>query len=115
MVIHSHIVLRYQLLVQLNHHTMGQFTTTFQTQKKYFSTDITKSYEWRIEQLNRLSRLLKENQDVLCDALGKDFKTVRYEQIFEVLALLGTIENVKSRLKTWMLPEETDLKQALKD
>lgn len=87
----------------------------FETQKTYFSTDITKSYDWRTDQLNRLERLIKENEDALSNALYRDFKTVYYEQIFEILALLSTIANVKSQLKTWMVPELTELKQALKD
>jgi len=94
---------------------MNQFIEIFQKQRQYFSTDVTKTYEWRIDQLNRLERLIKENEDELCNALSEDFKTVYYEQIFEILALLGTIANVKSQLKTWMLPEATELKQALKD
>jgi aldehyde dehydrogenase (NAD+) len=94
---------------------MNQFTKIFHKQKTYFSTDVTKTYEWRVDQLNRLERLLRENEDALCNALHKDFKTVYYEQIFEVLALLGTIANVKSQLKGWMLPEAAELKPALTD
>jgi aldehyde dehydrogenase (NAD+) len=94
---------------------MNQFMQIFDNQKAYFSTDVTKSYEWRIDQLNRLERLLRENEDVLCTALYKDFKTVYFEQTFEIVALLGTIASVRSQLKVWMQPEETELKQALKN
>lgn len=95
--------------------TVQNIKEIFQQQKAYFSTDISKSYEWRIDQLNRLERLLKENEKELCAALANDFKTVFYEQTFEILALLGTIAQVKSQLHSWMLPEPTELKQALTD
>ena len=94
---------------------MNQFTQTFEAQKSYFASDITKSYEWRIDQLDRLERLLKENEEALCNALYKDFKTVRYEQTFEILGLLGTVNNVKSQLKEWMKPEKTKLKKELEE
>jgi hypothetical protein len=33
----------------------------FDKQRAYFATDVTKTYEWRVDQLNRLSLMLKEN------------------------------------------------------
>ncbi len=53
---------------------MGQFQDTFDRQKKYFLTNLTKSYEWRVEQLDRLHRLLSENHRQFLDAVGRDFK-----------------------------------------
>jgi hypothetical protein len=38
--------------------TASRFSDLFDRQKAYFNTNITKSYEWRIDQLDRLSRLL---------------------------------------------------------
>jgi len=32
----------------------------FNKQKAYFASDATKTYEWRIDQLNRLTRMPKE-------------------------------------------------------
>ena len=36
----------------------------FNKQKAYFASDATKTYEWRVDQLNRLIRMLKENEDI---------------------------------------------------
>ena len=94
---------------------MNAFQDIFDSQKNYFFSDITKSYEWRIEQLNRLERLLTENQNEFYEALGKDFKTCYFEQVFEVLGLLGTIAHTKSELSNWMRPEKCELKQMLID
>src|SRR5262249_14150048 len=33
----------------------------FNRQKEYFATNITRSYEWRVDQLDRLARLLSEH------------------------------------------------------
>ncbi|MDQ0595059.1 hypothetical protein QFZ37_003428 [Chryseobacterium ginsenosidimutans] len=33
---------------------------------------MTKTYEWHIDQLNRLEKMLVENQDVFCQALKTD-------------------------------------------
>lgn len=92
---------------------MNQFQELFDKQKDYFNTDITKSYEWRIEQLDRLERLLTEKQDEIKEALGKDFKTASNEQAFEIMAPLGTIAFTKSQLKEWMKPVPAPMPKAL--
>ena len=55
--------------------TANRFSDLFDRQKAYFNSNITKSYEWRIDQLDRLSRMLSENMDALSEAVGSDFKT----------------------------------------
>src|SRR5215813_11808042 len=80
------------------------FSDLFDRQRAYFNTNITKSYEWRIDQLDRLSRMLSENMDALSEAVGRDFKTAVSEKIFEVAAPLGLIEATKAQLRSWMQP-----------
>jgi aldehyde dehydrogenase (NAD+) len=58
---------------------MQNFREILERQKAYFNTDVTKSYEWRIDQLDRLERLLKENSEAFYEALQKDFKTASSE------------------------------------
>jgi aldehyde dehydrogenase (NAD+) len=36
---------------------MNPFQQLFDKQKTYFATDVTKSYAWRIDQLNRFKKL----------------------------------------------------------
>jgi aldehyde dehydrogenase (NAD+) len=83
---------------------MQNFREILERQKAYFNTDATKSYEWRIDQLDRLERLLKENAEAFYEALQKDFKTASSEYVFEVQAPLGTIEFTRSQLRGWMTP-----------
>lgn len=92
---------------------MNNFKEIFDAQKKYFLTDATKTYEWRIEQLVRLEKMISENEEEFYKALGNDFKTCYFEQAFETIGLLGTIEHTKAVLKDWMKPEKCELKSEL--
>jgi aldehyde dehydrogenase (NAD+) len=83
---------------------MNKFQPVFDKQKDYFNTDATKSYEWRIEQLDRMAKMLNENNEAFQEAVSKDFKTALEEKVFEVAAPLATIEFTKMQLKEWMNP-----------
>ena len=85
----------------------------FNKQKAYFASDATKSYEWRVDQLNRLTRMLKDNFDRFAEASRKDFKTASQENVFEVSATIATTESTKSQLKEWMKPVEAPLPKFL--
>jgi aldehyde dehydrogenase (NAD+) len=85
----------------------------FRKQKAYFDTDATKTYEWRVDQLDRLVRMLKENYRRFVDASRKDFKTASQENVFEVSAPIATSEFTKSQLKEWMKPVEAPLPKFL--
>ena len=90
-----------------------QVQELFDKQKAYFATDVTKTYEWRIDQLDRLIRMLKENYQRFADASRMDFKTAAQEHVFEVLASIATSEFAKSQLKEWMKPVEAPLPKFL--
>ncbi len=87
--------------------------TLFEKQRAYFATDATKSYEWRIDQMDRLIRMLKDNYQRFADASRMDFKTASQENVFEVSAPIATAEFVKSQLKEWMKPVEAPLPKFL--
>src|SRR6201998_4528600 len=85
----------------------------FDKQREYFATDVTKTYEWRGDQLDRLIRMLKENYKRFADASCKDFKTASQENAFEVSASIATSEFAKSQLREWVKPVEAPLPQLL--
>src|SRR6266481_856738 len=85
----------------------------FNKQKAHFASDATKSYEWRVDQLERLVRMLKENYQRCADASCQDFKTASQENNFEVSASIATSEVAKSQLKEWMKPVEAPLPKFL--
>src|SRR5580658_5118547 len=89
------------------------FQDLFDKQKAYFDSDVTKTYEWRIDQLDRLTRMLKENDQRFSEASRRDFKTALQENIFEVAASIGSIELMKSQLKEWMEPVEAPIPKFL--
>lgn len=91
----------------------GAVEELFARQKAYFKTDGTKTYEWRVDQLDRLARMLKENHKRFADASRKDFKTASQENAFEVSATIATSEFARSQLKEWMKPVEAPLPKFL--
>ena len=83
---------------------MNNFQPIFDKQKDYFNTDATKSYEWRIKQLDRMAKMLNENNEAFQEAVSKDFKTALEEKVFEVAPPLATIEFTTMQLQEWMKP-----------
>ncbi len=92
---------------------MNPFLNLFESQKRTFATGMTRSYAWRIEQLDCMARLVGENELALQRATAQDFKTASQEQVFETLACLGEVEFQKSQLKDWMAPTEAPVPRAL--
>lgn len=70
----------------------NKFQSVLNAQQSYFLTDATKSFEWRIDQLDRLERMLRERQDEFCAALYQDFGKPSFEQSFEITVPLGNIK-----------------------
>ena len=91
----------------------GHIKELFDNQKAYFSTDETKTYEWRLDQLDRMTRMLKDNYKRFADASSKDFKTAVQENVLEVSGSIATTEFTKSQLKEWMKPVETPIPKFL--
>jgi aldehyde dehydrogenase (NAD+) len=92
---------------------MDSFQDLFERQKRHFAMGVTRSFAWRIEQLDRMARFIGENEAALQRAVGQDFKTASQEQVFETLACLGEVAFQKSQLKDWMAPTEARVPRAL--
>lgn len=92
---------------------MNPFQDIFDAQKAFFATGVTRSYEWRVEQLDRMAGLLAENEAALQKAVAADFKTASQEYIFETAAPLGETQYQKSQLKVWMEPVEAPVPKFL--
>lgn len=94
---------------------MNPFKSIFDTQKEFFFSDATKTYEWRIDQLNRLEKMLTENQETFCQALKTDFNKPPFEQLFEITVPLGNIKYYKENLKQLMAPESVAIPKGLEE
>ncbi|HEY4890663.1 MAG TPA: hypothetical protein VII10_03115, partial [Reyranella sp.] len=62
---------------------MNPFQDIFNAQKALFSTGVTRTYEWRVDQLDRMARMIREHEERFQNAMAKDFKTASQEYIFE--------------------------------
>ncbi len=92
---------------------MNRFQKIFDAQKALFASGITRTYEWRVEQLDRMARMIRENEKRFQEGMAKDFKTASQEVIFETQASAGESEVQKSQLKEWMKPVEAPVPRFL--
>src|SRR6202790_201027 len=92
---------------------MNKFQKIFDAQKALFATGGTRTYEWRVDQLDRMERMIRENAERFQEAMAKDFKTASQEYIFETQASAGESEVQKSQLKEWMKPVEAPVPRFL--
>jgi aldehyde dehydrogenase (NAD+) len=92
---------------------MNKFQKIFDAQKALFATGVTRIYEWRVDQLDRMARMIRENEGRFQKAMAKDFKTASQEYIFETRASAGETEVQKSQLKEWMKPVEAPVPRFL--
>lgn len=94
---------------------MNTYQYIFDQQKEFFYTDVSKTYEWRIDQLDRLEKMLTDNQEVFCQALKADFNKPPFEQLFEITVPLGNIKYYRENLKSLMTPEQVAIPKGLEE
>src|SRR6516164_5757774 len=92
---------------------MNPFQSLFDAQKSYFVSNVTRSHAWRVEQLDRMGKMVKENEAALQKAIARDFKTASQEHIFETATAVTETEFQKSQLSSWMAPTEAPVPTAL--
>jgi hypothetical protein len=49
---------------------VNSFQNMFDRQKRLFATGVTRTYEWRVDQLDRMGRMIKENEAALQRAVA---------------------------------------------
>jgi aldehyde dehydrogenase (NAD+) len=76
-------------------------------QRAFFATGQTKNYNFRVFQLNKLSQLIKENEQLILDALYADLRKPEIESFgSEILGTLSEIKFAIKNLKAWMKPKK---------
>lgn len=76
-----------------------------ETQRKFFNTGVTKKYEFRKAQLEKLGAVVKKNEQQIFDALFADLKKSPEEcWITENGFFLSELKNALGKLKGWMAP-----------
>ena len=92
--------------------TLNPYSAVFDAQKEYFASNVTRSYEWRIEQLDRMSRMIGENTpDPEGDRRGFQDGPAKYD--FETATAIAEAEFQKSQLQSWMEPVEEPVPRSL--
>ena len=76
-------------------------------QRAFFATGKTKGYDFRVAQLNKLSKLIKDNEQLILDAVYADLRKPAIEAFgSEILVTLSEIKFVLKNLKAWMKPQK---------
>ncbi len=76
-----------------------------EVQRKFFNTRVTKKYEFRKAQLEKLEAVVKKNEQQIFEALFADLKKSPEEcWITENGFFLSELKNALGKLKSWMAP-----------
>lgn len=76
-------------------------------QKDYFESGATRSYEFRIEQLNRLKKAIRAYESKIAKAAYQDLRKNSTETFLtEIGFLYDELRHTKNHLKKWMKPEK---------
>ncbi len=84
---------------------MNRYQSLLDTQREFFFTGQTRSAAWRLRQLDQMARLLRDNQQALCEALFADFRKPPFEQLFEITVPLGVLDYYRQHLDELMAPQ----------
>ncbi len=85
---------------------MSEFQSILNNQQRFFRDGHTKPLEFRIEQLNTLKTLLKENEEIFIDAVYQDFKKPPFETFgTEIGLIINEINFALKNLEKWIRPE----------
>ncbi len=72
------------------------------SQRKFFESHATKNIDFRISQLRKLESILRQNENLLCDAIYTDLMKSRFDTITTELSLiLGEISSAIKKLPSW--------------
>jgi aldehyde dehydrogenase (NAD+) len=75
-------------------------------QRSYFQSGATLDVQFRITQLEKFRKVIEDNEDVIVDALKKDFRKSHFETYISEMALvLDEIKVMVSNLKNWAKPQ----------
>lgn len=86
---------------------MTDYESLLNQQRESYLGGVTKSIDFRKEQLKQLKSLLKENEEVLTDAVHMDFKKPAFETFgTEIGLIIGEINYALKNLDDWVEPKK---------
>lgn len=80
----------------------------FEKQKDAYFSKPYLSYEERLNNLNKLDALIRDNIDAIAAAIDQDYggRSTQESKFLEVFSSLDGIKYIRKKLKTWMKPEK---------
>ena len=85
---------------------MSDFTLLVASQRDYFLSEATKSYDFRVGQLKKLGHWIDQNVDVILSALHEDLGKSAYEgYLTEIAMVKQELKDALHSLKKWMKPQ----------
>ena len=85
---------------------VSDFTQLVASQRNYFLSEATKSYDFRLNQLQKLGRWIDQNEDAILAALHEDLGKSAYEgYLTEVAMVKQELKDAIHSLKKWMKPK----------
>ncbi len=81
---------------------------TLQAQRAFFATGTTKSYDYRLNQLEQLKAAILERQEAIVQAAKADLGRPEFEGYFEI-GVLAELSYTIKHLKGWMKPQKVGL------
>jgi aldehyde dehydrogenase (NAD+) len=76
--------------------------TVLSQQRIFFNTHATRDLKFRLEQLKKLQNILKSNEELICDAIYKDFKKSKFDTYTNELSMLyHDIKEARKELHNW--------------
>lgn len=86
---------------------MNEYVALLNQQKETYLSGVTKPIEFRKELLKKLKVLLKENQQVIIEAVHNDFKKPAFETFgTEIGLIIGDINYALKNLEDWVEPQK---------
>lgn len=87
--------------------TATEVQSILQAQRDYFASNATKDIKFRKEQLERLKKLIVDNETAIIDALHKDLRKHEFEAyVTEVGFVLADVNKALKNLKAWTRPRK---------
>ena len=79
----------------------------FHTQKQHYDPSSPNTYKRRVDLLDALDELIRENIEIITSTIQEDFGSRGDDLIFtaDIFPILDHIKHVKNKLKRWMKPE----------
>lgn len=86
--------------------TTATIYTLTKKQKKFFASGKTKEISFRKESLKKLLTVIQKNENVICDALYKDFKKSKFESLAtEVVLVVKELQLAIKNIDRWAKPK----------